>query len=539
VVMIYLLMVVYYRIASDKRELFLVKYADLILKNADVVTIDPIQPSASMVAVKGDRILMIGDEGEAEGLRGVRTRVIDCGGNCVVPGFNDAHCHVFSLVRKLLGVDVSPAAVRSIAEIKKLIREKAQNTPSGRWLSGTGYNEFYLTEKRHPWRGELDEAAPHHPVVLVHRSLHACVLNSLALSLAGINRETEEPPGCLIERDPATGEPNGVLFEMLAYLRKQVMPPLAGAEIENGIQLANRHYLSLGITSLQEATVTNDLAQWTVFQGIKEKGVLKSRLTMMFGSGALPQFQEAGLSRGSGDSQLRLGAVKIVISQATGSIEPAPRDLNEMVLRAQRGGFPVAIHAVEESSVAAAVTALEYARRQTPDGDRRHRIEHCSECTARLAERLKALHAVVVTQPPFIYYSGERYLATVPAPQRYYLYPLRSLMDSGLVVAGSSDSPVVPENPLVGICAAITRRAESGEAVLPGERIAAAQALAMYTTGAAYADFQEEDKGKLAPGMLADLVVLSGNPLKVPPEMVKDLRVAMTVIGGKVVWEGG
>ena len=158
-------------------------------------------------------------------------------------------------------------------------------------------------------------------------------------------------------------------------------------------------------------------------------------------------------------------------------------------------------------------------------GSFRHRIEHCSECPARLVKRLKALNAVVVTQPPFIYYSGERYLATVPSPQIDYLYPFRSLVDAGLVVAGSSDSPVVPENPLAGIYAAVMRKAQSGQPVLPDERVTPMQALAMYTTSAAYAEFQEQEKGVLSPGKLADMVVLSGNPLKVPPEQIKDIRV--------------
>jgi predicted amidohydrolase YtcJ len=168
---------------------------------------------------------------------------------------------------------------------------------------------------------------------------------------------------------------------------------------------------------------------------------------------------------------------------------------------------------------------------------RRHRIEHCSECPPHLLERLSRLQAVIVTQPPFIYYSGERYSATLPADRRRWLYRIKSLLDGGLVVAGSSDSPVVSDNPLVGVYAAVTRRAESGQVLLPEERISPARALAMYTVNAAYASFEEDIKGSITEGKLADMVVLSDDPVKSPPERIKDIRVEMTIIDGRVVWE--
>src|SRR3972149_1059376 len=180
--------------------------ADIVLKNTRVITMDAAGPFAQMVAVEGDSISYVGSQDELDSVVGAGTRVIDCEGGALLPGFNDAHLHLFSLARKLLSIDLSPAAVRSIADIKEKIRDKAHNTPPGIWISGTDYNEFYLAEKRCPTRVDLDEAAPDNPVVLSHRSLHACVLNSLALALAGITRDTDEPPGARIERDLATGE---------------------------------------------------------------------------------------------------------------------------------------------------------------------------------------------------------------------------------------------------------------------------------------------------------------------------------------------
>jgi hypothetical protein len=511
--------------------------ADLILKNANVITMVPACPVAKLVAIKGNRILLVAGNEGLEQVKGAKTRIIDCHGKAVVPGFNDAHCHIFAFIRKLRSLDLSPSSVSSIADMKAAIRRHARSIPPGSWLTGTDYNEFYLAEKRHPNRWDIDEAAPQHPVVISHRSLHACVLNSLALSLAGITRETPEPPGMLIDRDLDTGEPSGLLFEMLGYIREKVLPPLSEEELAEGIALANRHYLSMGITSLQEATATNDFARWQTLKRFKDSGRLQSRVSMMFGFDALSQFQEAGLTLGSGDSQLRLGGVKILLSETTGQLQPPPPELNQQALSVHRAGFQLAIHCVEPSTVKAAIAALEYVSSQQPLAGRRHRLEHCSECPSQLLKRLIKLKAMVVTQPPFIYYSGERYLATLPPTELRWLYRIKSFLDGGVMVAASSDSPVALDNPLVGIYAAVTRRAESGQPLLPEERISAQQALAMYTTNAAYASFEENIKGSIAPGKLADMVVLSADPLKSPPEQLKDIRVEMTIIDGRVEWE--
>ncbi len=511
--------------------------ANLILKNANVITMEPGQPSAELVAIKGGKILLVAGNEELESVTGAGTKVIDCRGKTVVPGFNDAHCHILSFIRKRLSLDLSPSSVSSIADIKAVIHHQAENTPPGKWLIGTDYNEFYLAEKRHPTRWDIDEAAPRHPVVLAHCSLHACVLNSQALSLAGITKETPEPPGGLIDRDLNTGEPSGLLFEMLGYIREKVLPPLSEDELAKGIALANQHYLSYGITSLQDATVVNDFGRWQTFQRFKDTGRLRSRLSMMFGIEALSQFQEADLAFGSGDNQLRLGGIKIMVNETTGQLQPPQPELNQQVFNAHQAGFQLAIHAIEQSTVEAAITALEYAHSPLPQIGRRHRIEHCAECPPQLLKRLSKLQAVIVTQPPLLYYSGERYLATLTTSQLQWLYRIKSPLSSGLIVAGSSDSPVVPDNPLVGIYAAVTRQAESGQHLLPQECISVKEALAMYTINGAYASFEEGIKGSITQGKLADMVVLSHDPIKSPPKPIKNIRVEMTIIDGKVAWE--
>jgi hypothetical protein len=507
--------------------------ADIILKNARVITMDASRPVAELVAVTDDQISFVGSNKELDSLAGPGTRVIDCNGRAVLPGFNDAHLHLFSLIRKLLGIDLSPASVHSIADIKQAIRKKAANTPPGLWLSGTDYNEFYLEGKHCPTRWDLDGAAPDHPVVLSHRSLHACVLNSLALSLAGINAETPEPPGARIERDLSTGEPNGILIDMLSYIRSKVMPTLSEEELVEGAAMADKYFLSHGITSFQDATVSNNINRWETVCDFKLNADLLSRITMMAGAPYWTEFQKVNLKTGSGDNLMQLGAVKIMLE-----VQPDQPELNNLVLECHHAGFQMAFHAIAENTVAAAITALEYADKHSPVAHRRHRIEHCGECPPYLLERLEKLGLVIVTQPPFIYYSGERYLATVPESQLPWLYRIKSPLASGVVVAGSSDAPVVPNNPLVGIYAAVTRHAESGQVLLPEERITVNQALSLYTVNAAYASFEEKIKGSLSPGKLADIVILSDDPTRVPPEQLKDIKVEMTIIGGEVVWEG-
>ncbi len=513
------------------------EYADLILENAEVITGGPLKTAASSVAILNGRIIRSGSLAEVSSLKNPQTRVVDCQHKTLVPGFIDAHCHFFALVRKYLSLDLSPFRAKSIEDIKEILRQQTANQPEGTWITGTDYNEFYLAEKRHPTCQDLDAAVSSHPVMIVHRSMHACVLNSLAMQIVGITNESEEPTGGLIDRDLATGEPNGILFEMLELVQDRMKTQTSSEDLNRAIASVDRHYLSLGITSFSDATATNNLAQWESFQRLKRSNQIQSRINMMPGIRFLSKLQEVGLLSGTGDNQLRVGPLKIILNETTGSLSPPQADLNEMVLEAGWAGFQVAVHAVEVSTVEAAVEAFEYAQRVHKQIDPRFRIEHCSECPQELRHRLAKLKAVVVSQPSFLYFSGERYLAQVRPEAQPYLYPFKSWLESGLIVAGSSDSPVVPASPILGIYSVVNRRAESGQLVLSGERVNAEQALKMFTLNSAYATFEENLKGSILPGKLADLVLLSSNPLTSAPEEIKNIQVELTIIEGKVVWE--
>ncbi|HSW57494.1 MAG TPA: amidohydrolase [Dehalococcoidales bacterium] len=511
--------------------------ADLILENADIVTCNPLQPKAEALAIKGGYILRVGTQTQISALSTAGTRIINCQGATLVPGFNDAHYHYFATLRRQLSLDLSPATVRSIQDIQSAIRDKIPHLKPGSWITGTGYNEFYLTDKRHPNCRDLDAAAPENPVIIIHRSLHACVLNSTALRLVGISSESEEPPGGLIDRFLDSGEPNGLLFEMLDWVQTRIHSPLSSNEFLAGVEEVNRRNLEMGITSFTDATVTNDRKQYHSFYELVGSGKIKSRVNLMLGFEHMAEAIEIHKEIKQGTRLIKTGCLKIVISNATGRMRPQQTELNRMVLEANQHGFQVAVHAVEKEAVEATATALEYARRNLRGIELRNRLEHCSECPQELAVRLSKLRAVVVTQPSFLYYQGERYLSEIDVQTQAYLYPFKSLIEAGVKVAGSSDSPVVSGHPLTGIHSAVNRLAESGQALLPSERLSPVTALEMFTVNAAFASFEETVKGTLFDGQLADMVLLSDNPLSCHPEKIKEIKVLKTLIGGKILWE--
>ncbi len=511
--------------------------ADLILVNANVITMNPASPKGELVAIKNGKIQTVARNDRLKELKNSKTKVIDCDSKTLLPGFIDAHCHLSAFAHSFLTLNLDRRNnIHSIRDIQARIRKLSQKLRPGDWIRGHGYHEFDLAEKRHPTRWDLDEASTAHPVKVTHRSGHAHVLNSLALSLVGISKESGDPPGGMIDRHLETGEPTGLLFEMDAFLSERI-PPLSAQELERGVKRANRELLALGITSIQDASSLNDMGRWSMFRSWKEKSLLKPRVSMMLGVGGLNRKGRHKFTTGLDENQLRLGAVKIILDESTGRLFPSQSQLNEMVLEIHQSRLQVAVHAIEETAVESACSAIEYAIKRFPRPDHRHRIEHCSVCPPNLSKRLGELGITVATQPSFVFYNGDRYLKTVPSGKLKHLYPIGTLMKSGIEVAGSSDCPTVPPNPLMGIYSAISRKSKAGEAVSTEEGVAPMVALRMYTDHAARASFEEGIKGSITPGKMADLVVLNGNPTRLPSDEIKDLEVEMTILDGEVVWD--
>ncbi len=519
----------------------------LLLMNARVLTLEPGQPRADAVAVNGQTITAVGSTADVALLAGPSSQTIDCQGMCLLPGFVDAHCHLLATASSLQGLPCGPEAVSSIQELLAAIRRRAASTPQGSWIRGFGYDELALEERRRPTRWELDLAAPKHPVRLDHRSGHAAILNSLGLQSAGIHRDTPDPVEGVIERIEYSGEPTGLLLEMGPFLRQRLGRLRDRKEGEEGVARLSRLLLGYGITSVHDAGVNNSLVRWEALRNLQTSGRLQCRVTMLVGANHLEDFLAEGRSWGDGDYRLRLGHVKAMLSLTTGALQPDIEELGRIVHEAHRAGFPVAVHAVEEEAVAAAAQVFQGAQSTPSRLMAKDRIEHCAECPPELAAQVRRSGAMVVTQPGFIFWNGDRYRQRVDLGLLNSLYPVGSLDRSGVAVAFSSDSPVIDPNPWPAIYSAVTGFSRDGQPLsvnrcgpsLRSQRVPIETALRMYTIAGAYADGSQNIKGTIRPGKLADLVLVNQDPTEASPEALKDIHPVLTIVGGRVAWEAG
>lgn len=497
---------------------------NILIHNANVITLDPGKPRASGVVCERGIITSLHDSDVKRALESGNYVVMDCGGRTMLPGFIDSHVHFLAYASSLTAVDCSPHSVSSIQELSTALQARAMDTPPGGWVRGAGYDEFRLKERRHPTRHDLDPLVPDHPVKLGHRSGHGTVLNSRAMALAGITIETPEPLGGYIERDVETGEPTGLFIDLDDWLDDRLGPQPRAHEMAPAAQHAARLFLSNGITSFHDASPCNSLKRWEFFQSLVSATDHFPRAVIMPGFHHVREFVESGLGFGAGDDWLRVGHCKIILSHAGGTLQPSHKELGEMVRESVELGFPVAIHAVEEAEVGAAVGAIESARGVGPG----HRIEHASICPPDLIARMKAANIMIVTQPGFIYHSGDRYLEQLGEQDIANLYPLKAWLDAGLPVAASSDAPVIPPEPLLGIQASVVRRARTAHPVSPEQGISAEQALSLNGSGG-------RRIGAIKKGAPADFAILARDPTQVPPKEIGDIEVWRTVVGGRVV----
>lgn len=461
---------------------------------------------------------------------------IDCQGFRLLNGFVDAHCHVMAFAASLLAVDCRAQAVSSIADIKQSIFARASTTPEGDWVRAMGYHEFDLMEKRHPTRWDLDEISPRHPVRLAHRSGHAVVLNSAALKAVGITNATDEPPGGTIDRDPLSGEPNGLLLEMNDYIDGRI-PPLDRQVLQSAMRMASDRFLSYGVTDVCDASPGNTPETYATYKSMQEGGYFLPSVTMMAGAQHMDQFVHDSLRMGVGTKRRSISHIKIMLTLSSGKLTPSLPELTHMVGEAHGLLWPVAIHVVEAEALEAALTALQEAT-PLPGRGWKDRIEHCSECPPHLIRKMAALEVAVVTNPSFIYHSGDRYLAQTDPLRLDSLYPMRSLEDAGIPLAAGSDAPVTDPNPMTNIYGAITRRTQSGAKVNGSESVSLERAIAMCTRNVAS---KGEERFFAGPGRLHDgtgIVLLDRTISEDDSDEILKTKVAMTIIGGRVVYEG-
>lgn len=537
--------------------------ADLILIGGQVVTVDPQDRVVSAVAVRGNRIVYVGSDSGALALKGSRTRVVELKGRTLTPGLIDAHCHLVGEGSLDEVLNMKWPAVRAIGEIKALVAEAARSRPPGAWIRGRGYNQNKLEEQRHPTRADLDEAAPNHPVVLTRTCGHIVAANSLALQLAGITAGTPDPQGGQIDRD-AHGEPNGVLREKAAEPVWQAAR-FSPDEWREHYRKACWKYIRGGITSAHEMgrpVTTAELMRW--HQEDRNPLRVFAFVSNTVDVGQLPD--EGGpLAFLQGDAMFRVGHYKLFSDGSSSgptagtrqpyAVDPnnygiliySQEEIDAMYARANRLGFATSAHAVGDRGIEMVITGQERAMLERPRtglplspafrSNPRHRIEHCAMAFSDLRARIRAAGVIPVAQPVFLYEFGDGYARDYGPERGALMMPAKSFLREGVPVVGSSDAPVTYSDILLGLSIACTRRSQSGAIIGPEERLTPLEAIRIYTLHGAYAEFQEDVKGSIEVGKLADLTLFSGSLLDTPPEEWTGLAVDMTVVDGQVLHE--
>jgi hypothetical protein len=536
--------------------------ADLVLHGGAVVTLDPERPEARAVAVRGGRIAAAGDDRDILRLASDATRRIDLGGRMVLPGLTDAHGHIRSLGEQLDSLDLR--GVDSIEEVARRAAARAAALGPGEWVTGGGWDQHLWPGERFPDHRPLSRAVPDRPVWLSRIDGHASWANRRAMEAAGIGRATPDPPGGVIRRD-ARGEPTGIFIDNAQDLIGSVQPKPTRARLKEWITLALGRCAAVGLTAVHDAGVGEEEA--AAFRELADEGRLPLRVYLMWSgiggaylSGAATPFERLLAEPPLVDyrDRLTLRAVKLMIDGAMGSRgalffedyadDPGnrglpvmtPEAIEQAAVVALRRGYQVCTHAIGDRGIRLVLDAYERALAQVPPGDHRPRIEHL-QCVAREdVPRLKALGVIASMQPSHatsdMYWADER----VGPDRGRGLYAWRWVLDAGVRLAAGSDFPVDPERPLVGLHSAVTRQdlkrwPEGGWH--PEQRMTLEEAIRAYTAGAAYAAFEEDTRGRIAPGYLADLTVVGRDLRAIPPGEIPDAGVAYTIVGGVVVHE--
>jgi len=522
-------------------------WADLVLMDGNVLTMDLSQPTAEAVAVKKDRIAKVGTNKEISPWIGKTTKVINLQGRTVVPGLIDSHIHVGDFGKFLMWIDLKD--VDSVEEMQRRIRKRAQKIPEGRWIIGSGWDQTRFAEKRYPNRRDLDEASPHNPVILYHQCGRVCVVNSKALELAGVTKETKSPSGGKIEKAAETGEPTGILREKATDLVWKTIPEPSEEEIMEGASLACKKIVEAGVTSIHWIVTSSTEVQ--IIQKLRAENKLPLRVYIIATVDILDQINGFYSPVSSGDNKDRNLGVKVFVDgslaartaalrepysddpESKGQLLYSQQELDALVAKVHKANLRLVMHAMGDQAIDMALTAIEKALMEEPRKDHRYRLEHASVLNSELIQRIKELGMMVSVQPKCVISEFSVWSAVdrLGSERARWLYPLKTLIKEGIRVVGGSDCPMEPLSPLQGIQAAVTRE------FFPEERITVDEALRIYTVNAAYTSFEETVKGSIEEGKLADLTVLSGDPTAVPPSKIGDIKVSMTVVGGKVVYQ--
>jgi len=531
---------------------------DLLLRNGNVITMDATDSQASAVAAKWGRVFRVGHDDDIQKLADSDTMVLDLEGKTVLPGFIDTHNHLSFYGYLVSSADCRAASgLESIDDLVERLREETGKTPAGQWVKGWGYAHYHLKDNRPITRKDLDRVSTEHPIVLIHISCHAGVANSKALEVFGYSKETPDPPGGKLRRDPDTGEPNGILEEsaLMDKFSALFLQETTSWSLEQRVRMiegAVGHYNQAGITSLHEALVLPQTLK--LYQDTEGLGRLNLRVYAMNIDFTAQTLLDAGITCGYGTPWVRVGPIKMLLdggmsnrtaavstpyqgTEETGIFLIPPDQIASNIERFHRGGFQIATHAQGDAAIGVLLDAYKNVLGPKSDNPLRHRIEHCGNITEEQIHRAAAMNILVSSQPMFLSVLGDGFLEGFGPERARRLYPYRSLIDQGIRVAGASDSPVAPALPLMGIRDAVLRQTSSGADIGKAEGLSVREAIELYTSEAGYFSFDEDNLGTIEPGKYADFVVLDRDITAIPPEEITDVQVLMTIVGGRVVYE--
>ncbi len=518
--------------------------ATLVILNAKVITLNKKQPRAEAVAIDNGRIFAVGFNEEIRRYISNKTQVIDAKNKTIIPGLVDCHVHMTSFGQFLQTLDLRN--VQSIKAMQQKLRDYAYKNSEKSWILGGRWDQEKFAEKHLPTRRDLDAAVADKPVFLTRVCGHIAVANTRALQLAGITKETVVEGG-KIDLDKASGEPNGILRENAMELVWKIVPKPSQKELEEACLMACRKAVEAGLTGVH--WLLNSAEEMRIIQGLYAEGKLPLRVYLGFPVDLLDELISLGLLTGFGNDMVKIGFVKLFADGSLGARTAAlkqpyadkpetcgmmlysQRKLNRLVSKVHRAGLQLAVHAIGDCAVEAVLKAYEKALREFPRENHRHRIEHCSVLNPKLVRRMKRLGLIASVQPHFVV-SDFWVVDRIGEARARWVYPFKTLMKEGLVVVAGSDCPVEPISPLFGVWAAVARRS------FPEESLSVEEALRAYCLDAAFASFDEDRKGAIEVGKFADLTVLSDDLAEISQDKIKDVKVEMVIVNGKVVYAG-
>lgn len=532
--------------------------ADLLLRHGHIVTMNAAKPIANAMAIRDGKILAVGTDEDLASCASARTHVVDLEGQTVLPGLIDIHTHSMEWAEGILRnqIDLTYPNVHSVTDIVRMVRDRAAKAPKQEWIVGNGWDDAKLSEHRYVNRHDLDPVSPDNPVYLDHVSGHLAVVNSAALRMAGITRDTPDPQGGVIEKN-ASGEPTGILKDTAEQLVARLMPPDPPDLAMRAAKLISEKATGLGLTTIHDIYISSD--EMRGYQDAYQSGWLKLRVQMSPRIGSIEDAEKLaamGVHTGFGDEHLKFGAAKMFADGGMGArtvaIYPPPvqgeptnfgvlrwklEDMEKAHLTAAQAGWQLETHAIGDRAIDEVLDSYAYVMKTLNLHDPRFRIVHAGISTPAIQKRLAELHVLVDGNPPFVYWIGSWFQKYGPERVRW-CYPAKSYIENGIIEGAGSDVPVTPISPWWGIWSAVVRQEmTTGEILAPEERLTIMQALRLYTWNGAYVGFEENEKGSLEAGKLADFIVVDRDVLSVPSDQLKDVQVLDTYIGGELVYQ--